>query len=261
MELIYLDDSGSTGTKLNDIEQPLFVLGGVMLSDFVWHKVNAELNKIKAKYKIANKELHILDIMKSKDNFKDWEYDDKKELISECLRVISKFSLKVIFFKVFKENYRLFFERKTALHNMDKIPPYIVAYHYILQMVDEYLSHKKVRGMLIADEQDKTMQIAKDELEKLREIDISDIKIKNIIETSFFTSSKDSNLLQLADIVAYTVKRYLEIFYKKGISEKSLAEREYYFNIIKNDIYAPSFSFETHPILEYINKKVTEVKA
>ena len=111
---------------------------------------------------------------------------------------------------------------------------------------------------MIAEGQDKTTQIAKDELKVLRVIEVPDIKIKNIVETSFFTSSKDSNLLQLADIVAYTIKRFLEIFYKNGISDKSKAERGYYFNIIKDNFYNPDIDYVTHPILKYIEDKISD---
>lgn len=260
MELIYLDDSGSTGTNLDDKEQPLFVLGGVVIKDDKWHEINHKIDEIKKAFGIAEQELHIMEIMKDRGFFKKWSYDKKKELITDCLKVVKDFKIDVVFFKVFKQNYKLYFESRTsaALQKMVKIPPYIIAYYYILLIFDEYLNKKGDYGIVIADEQDKTTQIAKDELKVLRVIDVPDIKIKNIVETSFFTSSKDSNLLQLADIVAYTIKRFLEIFYKNGISDKGKAEREYYFNIIKDNFYNPDIDYVTHPILKYIEDKISD---
>ena len=260
MELIYLDDSGSTGTNLDDKEQPLFVLGGVVIKDDKWHQINHKIDEIKKAFGIAEQELHIMEIMNRKGVFKNWDYAQRKELITDCLKVVKDFKIDVVFFKVFKQNYKLYFESRTsaALQKMVKIPPYIIAYYYILLIFDEYLNKKDDYGIVIADEQDKTTQIAKDELKVLRVIDVPDIKIKNIVETSFFTSSKDSNLLQLADIVAYTIKRFLEIFYKNGISDKSKAEREYYFNIIKDNFYNPDIDYVTHPILKYIEDKISD---
>ena len=260
MELIYLDDSGSTGTNMDDKAQPVFILGGVMLDDSKWHKVNESIENIKKDFGIDNCELHIMDIMGCKGIFEGWGYEKKKKLVKSCLEIIKKHKIKVVFFKVFKQNYKLYFESKTssALQKMVKIPPYIIAYYYILLIFDEYLNKKDDYGIVIADEQDKTTQIAKDELKVLRVIDVPDIKIKNIVETSFFTSSKDSNLLQLADIVAYTIKRHLEIGYKDGIGEKSLAEREYYFDIIKDNVYEPDMDYTTHPILKYIEEKISD---
>ena len=40
MELLYLDESGSTGLDLDNKHQPYFVLAGVSVKDDKWHKVN-----------------------------------------------------------------------------------------------------------------------------------------------------------------------------------------------------------------------------
>lgn len=258
MRLIYLDDSGSSGTNLDDKEQPLFVLGGVIINDKKWHNVNDKIEKIKNDYNIFGKELHIMDIMNCKGCFSSWNYERKKNLVLECLKTIKDFELRVIYFKVLKQNYKVYFENKTslALQKMLKIPPYIIAYSYILQIAEQYLIQKDDYGILIADEQD-TQQIAKDTLNALRLIDEPNIKVSKILETSFFTKSNDSNFLQLADIVAYTIKRYLEINIKE-LKEKSVKERTDFYNVIKDCIYEPKFDYAKHPILKYIDKKLGE---
>ena len=40
MYLMYLDESGSTGLDLENNNQPIFVLAGIIVNDKNWHKVN-----------------------------------------------------------------------------------------------------------------------------------------------------------------------------------------------------------------------------
>ena len=60
MELMYLDESGSTGLDLDNKNQPFFVLAGVSVSDNNWHKIKnffeTEKNKIYPDFK--NFEIH-----------------------------------------------------------------------------------------------------------------------------------------------------------------------------------------------------------
>ena len=46
MKLIYIDDSGNTGKKLDDEKQPLFLLGGFIIDENIWKKVDKALNDL-----------------------------------------------------------------------------------------------------------------------------------------------------------------------------------------------------------------------
>jgi len=49
MKLIYIDDSGNTGKKLDDDLQPLFILGGFIIDEDIWKDVDSAFNKVKKK--------------------------------------------------------------------------------------------------------------------------------------------------------------------------------------------------------------------
>ena len=66
MKLIYIDDSGNTGKKLDDEKQPLFLLGGFIIDENIWKKVDKALNDLKSKYNIENMEIHSIEIMNGK---------------------------------------------------------------------------------------------------------------------------------------------------------------------------------------------------
>lgn len=40
MQILYADESGSTGTDYDNNEQPIFVLGGVIVDKDKWHEIN-----------------------------------------------------------------------------------------------------------------------------------------------------------------------------------------------------------------------------
>ena len=83
MELLYLDESGSTGLDLDNKHQPYFVLAGVSVKDDKWHKVNDyfEQEKIKIYPDFSDIEIHTNELFNSnpkspfyknfwKDNYK-----------------------------------------------------------------------------------------------------------------------------------------------------------------------------------------------
>lgn len=47
MHFFYFDESGSTGADSNNPEQPVFVLGGISISDEKWIQTLKEVEKIK----------------------------------------------------------------------------------------------------------------------------------------------------------------------------------------------------------------------
>lgn len=167
MKLFYLDDSGSSGLNLDDKEQPLFVLGGVIIDDKHWKRIDSDIQNLKHKFGVQGRdEMHALDIANSKKAFSDWDFTKKQNFITECLQIISKNNIKTVYFKVIKANYKEYFENNfsTAHQKMVKIPPYIIAYSYILQIAEQYLQEVNDNGILIADEQDTQNIIANDTL-------------------------------------------------------------------------------------------------
>ena len=40
MYLMYSDESGNTGTDLDNKQQPIFALAGIIVKDEKWHKIN-----------------------------------------------------------------------------------------------------------------------------------------------------------------------------------------------------------------------------
>ena len=58
MKLIYIDDSGHTGKKLDDNKQPIFLLGGFIVDEKQWHQVDRAIQALKKSYDIEDEEIH-----------------------------------------------------------------------------------------------------------------------------------------------------------------------------------------------------------
>jgi len=260
MQLIYIDDSGNTGKKLDDEQQPLFLLGGFIISEEIWKNVDKEINDLKIKYDIENIEIHSIEIMNGKKGtpYKDWEYSKKIKFFEEVLSIVNTYNLKVIYFSVKKENFKKYFQAKYGkdFEQSFNISPYLLAFSYILQISDSYLIEKNNNGMIILDEQDEWKKPANKTFNILTTLaDEPEVQIEKLLDRSFFVDSSESNMIQLADMLSYTTKRYLETDIK-NMNETKKSEREKLYNIYKDNIYKPTFDYGSHPILKWLEDNI-----
>ena len=260
MKLIYIDDSGNTGKRLDDTLQPLFVLGGFIIDEDTWKHVDQEMYDIKTKYDIEELEIHSIEIMNGKKGtpYKHWDYAKKLTFFAEVLGLIGKYDLKVIYFSVKKENFKKYFQSKygKSFEQQFNISPYLLAFSYILQIGDAYLIQKDCNGMLILDEQDEWKKPANKTFNILTTLaNEPEVHVEKLLDRSFFVDSSESNMIQLADMLAYTTKRYLEIELKEMTQQKQ-DEREKLYNIYKESIYKPSFNYGSHSILKWLEDNI-----
>ena len=258
MKLIYIDDSGHTGKKLDDEKQPIFLLGGFIVDEKQWHQIDNAIQELKKSYNIEDEEIHGVVIIDGKRGtpYSHWNYEKKITFFEELLSIIPKFKLPVIYFSVRKVNFKEYFKRKYGNNFLQHIAisPYLLAFSYILQISDAYLVSQQTNGILIFDEQDEYKKPATKAFNILKAIDEPEVKIKHLLENSFFVDSSESNMTQLADVVAYTTKRYLEIFLRKDI--KKTEDRRKLFEIYKDLYFGAQFKYEEHPILEWLEKNI-----
>lgn len=260
MKLIYIDDSGNTGKKLDDELQPLFLLGGFIVDEDNWRQVDKAFLDIKVRYGIENIEVHAIDIMNGKKDtpFRDWDYPKKLDFFGEILEIVRTFQLTVIYFSVKKANFKAYFQSKFGkdFEQQFNISPYLLAFSYMLQISDSYLISQKSNGILILDEQDEWKKPASQTFTILRTlVEEPELKIERLIDRSFFVESQESNMVQLSDIIAYTIKRYLEVEIK-GLQENKAQERTQLFEIIRGNIYKPEFEYAKHPIMKWLEENI-----
>lgn len=70
MKLYYADESGNTGTDLDNPEQPTFVLGAINVTEKNWHTINDHFNRKKEEIfeKFNDIEIHTNEIFNPSKN-------------------------------------------------------------------------------------------------------------------------------------------------------------------------------------------------
>jgi len=78
---------------------------------------------------------------------------------------------------------------------------------------------------------------------------------EKLLDRSFFVDSSESNMIQLADIIAYTTKRYLELEIR-DLKESKREERKKLYDIYADNIYRPNFEYGKHSILKWLEDNI-----
>ena len=197
MHLLYVDESGHYG----DASQTYFVLAGVALFERQCFWVSSELDKIAERINPADPasvEFHGSPMYGGKKFWRRFSREERYQLIKEVLAVLSDSV----------PSNRLFgcVVNKAALSPGD---PVEIAFEQLASRFDHYLSrlHKQGDpqcGIIISDEStyENTLQGL---ATNFRTIGHTWGKIRNLAEVPLFLDSRASRLIQLADLVAYSM--------------------------------------------------------
>lgn len=205
MHLLYVDESGSVA----DPQQQYFVLAGVSVFERKTHWVEQKLNDVARKFSPADPysiELHGSPMRSGRDGWKAHSLRDRLSAIKEALRegVAGHYPAGVrVFAAVIK---------KSALVGDD---PVIHAFEQLASRFDLYLKrcHHKYkdsqRGIMLFDES-ATEQRIQTLAREFKYEGHTWGKTANYAEVPVFLDSKASRLIQLADLVAYSIFRKYE---------------------------------------------------
>jgi hypothetical protein len=110
MHLIYLDESGNTGTDLKDLQQPVFVLAALIVPETCWQPLEADLESsfktILPESSFEGVEVHGSDLRGGRANFKGQDLAIRIRLRDEWLKIAQKHQLKVVYRAIAKKTVR-----------------------------------------------------------------------------------------------------------------------------------------------------------
>ncbi|TAF03442.1 MAG: DUF3800 domain-containing protein [Nostocales cyanobacterium] len=202
MYLLYADESGTT----HDPNQQYFVLAGFCVFERQGFWIADELEKIAARFNPAepmNVELHGSPMVSGRGFWRSFPKQDRYQAIQDILHI----------FLQSNPTNRLFASviKKTLVSPKD---PVEVAFEQLASRFDRYLIrlHKNKntqRGIIIFDKSTYETTIQSLAID-FRTIGYQWGVIRNFAEVPLFLDSKASRLIQLADIIAYSIFRYFE---------------------------------------------------
>lgn len=266
MYLCYIDESGVSGLNNNTSH---FVLAGIAIPIYHWKTCEKEIDKVKAKYSLQDKEIHtgwilrryyyqeriphfetlsipqrISEVQKThrienlklqktgkakainqaKKNYKHIEpyihltLDQRKAFVKEIAETIGRWG----FARLFAECINIInFDERIAKQTADEqaLEQVVSRFQHYLESVsksngsDPKLGNSispLTYGLLIHDN---NFTVAKRHtllMKKFHEKGTFWNNIKNIIETPLFVDSSLTSMIQIADVCAYALRRYIE---------------------------------------------------
>ena len=203
MYLIYFDESGNSGTNLADPQQPVFVLGALIVPETTWQAVEADLEQCLDRHlpppRPVRFEVHAGDLRQGTGDFKGVPIATRVSIRDEWLRLAASHGLKFIYRAITKSRYERWM-KSTFGHNIS-INPHLAAFPLVAQVANNYLRGLSpgALGIIISDDNREVV----DDLErflKLLRATSGALRLDRIIEKGFFIDSKKSLLIQLADL-------------------------------------------------------------
>lgn len=219
MYILYADESGNTGTDLDNKQQPIFVLGSVLVPDYYWHEINFLLDDRKSKIDpyFQNNEVHTNEIFNSKkfSYFGKNDWHKNLNILEQLVELVSTLPLEFQYVVIDKQIYKK--ELKEQYGQMVKIDPYLYSFSQLYKYTCENMKNRKTNSIMFLD---KLIKFDKEILNLFPSINskYSD----NIIEYPQFLDSDSTNYIQIADILAFYVNKYYSIKngYQKYSEEK-----------------------------------------
>jgi len=203
MHLIYFDESGNSGNNLNDADQPIFVLGALIVPEDCWQAVETDLEAGLAAHfpmiAAAGAEIHSGDLRGSRGCFKGVAVPERIALRDAWLKVAHEHDLKFVYRSIDKKRYQRWMHETFGVGIA--INPHVAAFP---------LARAQARGMFISDENKEIVRDVEKSIRQLR-LTAGPLHLSQIIEKGFFIDSAKSRILQLCDMCVLHARKKEEI--------------------------------------------------
>lgn len=232
MHFYYLDEAGCTGADLGNMQQPIFVLGGVSVRDEGWNASQQALAQIFANYFEENIpqgfELHTEELLSPNGNgpFEGHDRQRRNQLALDILALLAIRSHDVHLYAIDKAKLAAILDMPVGVERM----PYMLAYDYLLTYVNWFVKEKlgrSARGMLIIDAKDGFYAAIERITAERRFEGVLAHRIKWIVEFTYPVDSRKNPMVQLSDLVVYCTKKFFEI--DGGYRDSYLDETKQFF--------------------------------
>ena len=262
MYFCYVDESGHCGTKF-DPNQPVEVLVGVVSDATKIHKTNREhssfLKELLHKHGVEVSELKSAQIFRGRKEWSSIAPDVRKQIFKDLLKWVNNRSCKLIVCPIDSAKY---FELKKQGHEMaNKLHfPYVTGSLNVLLSLqrmkygspnnkgktvvifDEEGEHDKRLIKLLSDDLSFTDAFTQVEIPKSKKRQAELERFCQIVGIPFFSKSEHSQLIQIADLVAFVVSRYIQLksFGVSPAFEDELAVIEEFYVGVKDSLVTPA---------------------
>ena len=210
MHLIYMDESGNTGTDLGDSHQPVFVLGALLVPEECWLRLETDLTALVERLFPAPRpddfELHATELINPRGYFRQFPVAHRLDFFHEVLQIAARHKLRFVYRSIVKKNFARWLESTFGPGIL--INPHVAAFALVAQVIQEHLKSLPgpPLGIFISDDNREVTPDVEKSIRILR-ADRSKLRLSQIIEKGFFIDSRTSLPLQLCDLCTYAARR------------------------------------------------------
>lgn len=217
MHFFYLDETGCTGADLKNVEQAIFVLGGISVNATGWRKTidqfRAAIDEFFGEIASADFELHATDILNQKGAFAEYDRSTINDFMHRVLDVIIERKHAIHFVGIDKA--KLAEALPGGGHRVVKCEiPYLLGFNYMVSYIERYTREalgRTVRSMIILDQKD-AYHADIDEITNYRRYEIAKARrLKQLVEFSYSIDSVRHPMVQVSDLVIFLIRKFLEV--------------------------------------------------
>jgi hypothetical protein len=216
VHLCYIDEAGHSGKNLADGQQPIFAMAGLLVSDEKWKKTEREARGI-VKRALGTSpgpgfEIHAGDLLapSGKGPFKGWSMPDRTQLALDLLELIAVRHHQVLLQFVHKPRMATA-SAPTLPLTIDLKDPWEVGFASLLTMTEEFLRSNRTgsssTGMVIIDHDPSYLNVVRTHARD-RQLSSGWMDTRKDMEIGYSAVSHANPMIQLADVVAFTMKRW-----------------------------------------------------
>lgn len=205
MHLLYLDDSGSVSDKTDRF----VVLAGFCVNEKQTHWIDKGMNDLVLPFAGNSPydwEFHGTDMRdKGRKIWRTLPYDVRKNVLLSALSLVTEKKLRLFAAVIDKttcssedDMTKLLFEQTSSRFD-----------HFLQRINSKKKATIKEKGILIVDRAKKELEIQRLTLD-FKHRGYTWGKLKNMAEVPLFLDSRSSRLIQLADLIAFSIYRYFQ---------------------------------------------------
>lgn len=228
MLICYLDESGNTGRRLDDPEQPIHLIAAVMIVEDRVREMTDILDGLAQRAPTTQPlvEYHGRELFRGSGPWTGVSPNQRIEAYAEALSVLGQVEAGIAHASIDKP--------KLSLKGYDDPNPHIIALQYLTEKIESWLRGQhdvlSQRALLVADENHEHEQYSFDLIREMQAVGgpvgsshgIS-IPLDHIVDSVYFDHSDRNRGIQLADLVAFVLGRYQRIGRSPSIARSDAA--------------------------------------
>jgi hypothetical protein len=220
MHFLYIDEAGSTGFDLTAVQQPVFVMAGLTVSDEKWRKTSQAIrDKLETYFAgtaiLTDFELHACELLSPSGGgpFAGHDRERRNALAIDLLRLIAERGHYLFHVPIYKAKL-LATVAPSKNWGFNWHHPWQFGFSMQITMFEEFLRGPATgstgTGLAIVDHEDESVEFVRMHTAS-RQADTGWKQLKKVVEIGYSASSHANPLIQLTDLAAFTLKKYYEL--------------------------------------------------